>query len=293
MTFNLNTPIERVKLPLYNQYGIEVFIKRDDLIHPFISGNKWRKLKYNMLFMQQNGFRKLATFGGAFSNHLIATACAGAIFGYKTLGIVRGNELSQQSNHILRLCYEYGMELRFVSRSEYADKEAIANQLVEEGYFVVPEGGDNDLGIQGCEEILPETTMEFNHVFVPVGTATTLIGVVNSSSTHCIVHGIAALSEADYLAQKIKSKTNRNNWILHTRFSRGGFGKFDDELLRSNLAFTRQTGVLLDPVYTGKMIWASNHLIKEKSIKRGEKVLLIHTGGLTGLLSDKWLKMNL
>ncbi len=265
-------------------------MKRDDQIHPFISGNKWRKLTYNLAEAQALRKTRIATFGGAFSNHLVATACACATHGLSSLGIVRGDELNTSSNYVLRLCKEFGMELRFVSREIYSTKAEMYDELNKE-YYVLPEGGDNALGVKGCEEILPEK-QTFDHVFVAVGTGTTLSGIIKSAPQQTQVHGIAALKDASYLEDTIRSYTSNTNWKLHTDFALGGFGKFDKNLLEFNRQFASETGVLLDPVYTGKMMSAVYQLVQRGVVKSKQSVLCIHTGGMTGVLTEKWLQMG-
>ncbi|MBI1306569.1 MAG: pyridoxal-phosphate dependent enzyme [Bacteroidetes bacterium] len=281
--FNLNTPIQKVE---FSGFGteVEVFVKRDDMIHPFVSGNKWRKLKYNILEALESGKNTVRTYGGAYSNHLIATAVACAAYGLKSEGIVRGDELKETSNYVLRLCHEFGMELKFVSRSEYNLQEKNPDPDV----LVIPEGGANENGIRGCEEILNGVS-GFDRVMVAVGTGTTLRGIARSSIGNTKIHGFAAMGNGEYLRAEIPEWDNSKNF-LETRFSFGGFGKFDLEQLQFNRSFASETGILLDPVYTGKMFRGVSILIEAGEILPHERVLLIHTGGMTGVLSDKWLK---
>lgn len=290
--FRLSTPVEPVSTEFLRSGGVQVYLKRDDLIHPFVSGNKWRKLKYNIESVLQGMYTGVVTFGGAYSNHLIATACACASAGIPCIGLVRGDELNPTSNYVLRLCHEFGMELKFVSRQAYRDKEALAEDFSTRGYWVVPEGGANEEGVKGCEEILPEGNENWDHVVVAVGTATTFAGIIRSAEEQTVVHGIAALKGADYLMEMVSSYTDKTNWRLHTNYAQGGFGKFDNDLLAFNKQFASETGVLLDPVYTGKMMWALYNLIKRGEIGVGQKVLCIHTGGMTGVLNADWLKSS-
>jgi 1-aminocyclopropane-1-carboxylate deaminase len=289
---HIDTPIQRLSFRPFDELGIEVLMKRDDLIHPFISGNKWRKLKYNIRQAQTEGKLGILTVGGAYSNHLIATACACAFNGLKSVGIVRGEELNPHSNHVLRLCAEYGMELRFVRRSDYQNKEELYARHAGEDMFTVPEGGDNELGVQGCEEILPHD-LEADHIVVAVGTGTTMCGLINANGKQIKVHGIAALKGAEYLFPKIKSRTTNSNWDLHTNYAFGGFGKYNNDQLRFNQSFASETGILLDPVYTGKMMRSLPLMVANKHINPGQRVLCVHTGGLTGVLTSKWLSTSL
>lgn len=254
--FDLNTPIQ----DLYDYFGFRVYLKRDDLIHPFISGNKWRKLKYNILAAKRQGCSGIYTFGGAFSNHLIAVACASASTGLKSLGFVRGDELKEDSNFILRLCTEFGMELRFLSREDYRSRKSAFTADEIPGYYFIPEGGANQEGILGCEEIFstePEQ-LGVTDIVCSVGTATTFCGLIRSFAPKIRVHGVAAMREGKYLEDFIRKNCpdNPDNWILHDNFCRKGFGKSDPGLHHEMKRFSSSTGILLDPVYTGKMIMA-------------------------------------
>ncbi|MFT5723221.1 MAG: 1-aminocyclopropane-1-carboxylate deaminase [Bacteroidia bacterium] len=285
---NTKTPIQSITNPFFSDSGVDVFMKRDDLIHPFVSGNKWRKLKYNLQYYQETKADRLVTFGGAYSNHLIATAAACATSGIPCLGVVRGEELSVHSNYVLRLCHEFGMELKFISRSTYAEKKALYDNYSQQGFYVIPEGGDNTLGRKGCQEIV-EQYDTYDHIIVAVGTGTTFSGVIEGSKGLSQIHGICAVSGGGYLVESVKQNVSFDNWKLHTDYSFGGFGKFDGEQLVFNRQFTKASGILVDPIYTGKMLRALKDLMGIGEIKSGESVLTIHSGGLTGLLSEKWL----
>ncbi len=286
MKFDVYSPLEKVSTSFLNRFNVQLDIKRDDMIHPFISGNKWRKLKYNLLAYQSSGRSGILTYGGAFSNHLIATAAACAKFKIPCIGVVRGDELSERSNIVLRLCAEFGMELKFISRADYKLK------LYPEGNnYLIPEGGDNIEGVKGCEEIM--TGLDgYNHVFVSVGTSTTFKGVINGSKGIGHIHGVAALKGADYLKKGIAHDTFFDNWTLHSQFCGNGFGKYSEAEVKFNSKFATETGILLDPIYTGKSMKALYDLVSEGVIKPSERVLFIHTGGLTGVMSSKWLDVK-
>ncbi len=284
----LDTPVQQIHTEFIRSSKVEVFMKRDDLIHPFISGNKWRKLKYNIEAFKSQDKKMIVTFGGAFSNHLIATAAACAQQSISCLGIVRGDELNRNSNYVLRLCEEFGMKLQFVSRDEYRDKGLLEEKWKEKDCFVIPEGGDNENGRRGCEEIVPAYT-SYDHVVVSVGTGTTFSGIIQASNGCSHIHGMSAVGNGAYLNSVVNDYVQHSNWTLHTNYAYGGFGKCDKEQSDFNTRFTRETGILLDPVYTGKMIRGLYHMIEVGEIKSGERVLCIHTGGLTGLLSERWL----
>lgn len=283
--FNPGTPVQEV----FAFPGIELLVKRDDLIHPFISGNKWRKLKYNIKHAREGNYEGILTAGGAYSNHLVAVASACSMFGLCSKAIVRGDELNAHSNYVLRLCDEFGMQLEFVSRQTYEQLKAHGH---EPGYYFVPEGGANPEGILGCEEIFGNELIDLDvtDVVCAVGTATTLCGIIRSVSPHIRVHGIAALRNAGYLENTIREEVgNRDNWYLHTDYAGKGFGRADEKLYEIMKHFTRATGILLDPVYTAKVVAALPEL-NHSGLFQGKRVLMLHSGGLTGLLTEQWLK---
>lgn len=282
---NLKTPIERIELSEFSQAKVECYVKRDDLIHPFVSGNKWRKLKYNLEKAVGEKAREICTYGGAFSNHLVATAVATSAMGIKSKGIVRGDELSPQSNFVLRLCQEYGMELQFVARDMYQGVKHRSG--MDEGVYHIPEGGNNAEGIRGCAEMLTGVK-GFDHILVSVGTGATMQGIYAALEPKTNLHGILAVKSTEWSVQE-SDKIQKAGLHLHHRFSFGGFGNFDQEQLRFNQRFASETGILLDPVYTGKLMRALVQMVEEGYFSSDSRILAIHTGGLTGVLSNKWL----
>lgn len=189
---------------------IELYIKRDDLNHPLISGNKLRKLKYNLIEASEKGFSKIVTFGGAFSNHILATAAAGKEFGFETIGVIRGEELINQidDNPTLHEARNLGMKFYFVSREVYRNKnaEVFLKELEEKfgSFYLVPEGGTNELAIKGCEEILEEEDSSFDFVCCAVGTGGTISGIINASKTNQKILGFPAL-KGDFLYNDIRN----------------------------------------------------------------------------------------
>lgn len=287
--FDINSPIESLDFPLFNDKSLTVHIKRDDKIHPFISGNKWRKLKYILQSADRTGKTHLVTFGGAWSNHLLATACAGATFGFKTTGFVRGEPVS---NANLSLCKIYGMELRFVDRTAYRNKPLLYEQYAAQNpqaYFV-DEGGYSAEGARGCAEIIDELQHTYDHIFCAFGTATTIAGLYHGCANRGLntqLHGVAVLAGGDFAREAIGTlypnmQLDRLN--IHTDYHFGGYAKTKPMLNTFIKQFTAQTGILAEPVYTGKLFYGMFDLAQQGYFKTGDRVLAIHTGGLTGIL---------
>lgn len=274
-------------LPLQKN-GITVAIRREDLIHPFISGNKYRKLKYNLLQAKVENQMTLLTFGGAFSNHIAAVAFAGKEHNFKTIGIIRGDELRDkiQENPTLKFAQENGMQFDFVSRSDYSNKETpefIAQLKHKFGsFYMIPEGGTNDLAIKGCEEILTKEDSQFDYICCAVGTGGTISGLINASLPHQKVLGFPAL-KGDFLIEEIRKFAQNQNWKLSTEYHFGGYGKIDLELINFINNFNESNNVPLDPVYTSKMAFGVLDLIAKNYFPSNSKILLIHTGGLQGI----------
>ena len=269
--------------------GIELFIKREDKLHPIISGNKFRKLKYNIQEAKRLGHTTLLTFGGAFSNHILAVAGAGAEFGFKTIGIIRGEELESKINEnpTLAKTQELGMQFHFVSRTAYRDKESSSfiSFLCEKfgNFYLVPEGGTNDLAIKGCEEILTsEDKSYFTHIACAVGTGGTISGLINSSTEKQQLIGFSSLKGA-FLSEVIRNFVSKTNWSISDAYHFGGYGKVNDELIQFLNSFYSQTSIPLDPVYTGKMVFGVLDLIAKAYFPSNSKILMIHTGGLQGI----------
>ena len=287
MIFNLEKSINQ-RVFLSEDLGLELYIKRDDLIHSEISGNKYRKLKYNIIEAQKLGFETLLTFGGAFSNHIAATASVGKEFGFKTIGIIRGEELYDkvEANPTLKFAKTCGMQFKFVSRSDYREKttESFINNLKGEfgEFYHVPEGGTNTLAIRGCEEILSETDKEFDFICSSVGTGGTISGLINCSKHSQQVLGFPAL-KGDFLKNEIVKFAHQSNWQLVTNYHFDGYAKVAKELIDFINKFKENTNIPLDPVYTGKMMFGIFDLIDKGFFPIGSKILAIHTGGLQGI----------
>ena len=278
-------PTQKIKISNPN---FSLFIRREDLIHPFISGNKFRKLKYNLVQAKAENHHTLLTFGGAFSNHIAATAFAGKEYGFKTIGIIRGNELESKIliNPTLKFAQECGMQFKFVTREEYRHKteaDFIENLKHEFGdFYYVPEGGTNEFAVQGCEEILTQDDSQYDFVCSAVGTGGTISGIINSSFPHQKVLGFPAL-KGDFLNNEIRKFVHKENWELITDYHFGGYGKVNPELIAFVNQFYLENHVPLDPIYTGKMVFGVIDLISTNYFPENSKILLIHTGGLQGI----------
>ncbi|HET8738084.1 MAG TPA: pyridoxal-phosphate dependent enzyme [Pricia sp.] len=277
-----------VHLPLLAEKRISFSIKRDDLIHPVISGNKFRKLKYNLIEAKIRGCDTLLTFGGAYSNHIAATAYAGKMQGLKTIGVIRGEELSLQweANPTLKMASKQGMRFHFVSREDYCFKESpfALRKLREKfgAFYLLPEGGTNALAVKGCEEILSPSDATFDIICCAVGTGGTLAGIRNSAPEKQPILGFSAL-KGDFLREDIRKFANKGQWDLISDYHFGGYAKVTSELIDFVNGFKDTTGIPLDPIYTGKMVYGILDLIKKDCFLPGTKILAIHTGGLQGI----------
>ncbi|MFD1769831.1 1-aminocyclopropane-1-carboxylate deaminase/D-cysteine desulfhydrase [Sphingobacterium suaedae] len=287
LNFDFYSPEEEIHFPLYETRHVRVFVKRDDLIHPFISGNKWRKLKYPLHQAREQHKTLLVTFGGAWSNHLLATACAGAKFGFRTYGFVRGEDVE---NPVLAMCRLYGMKLHFVDRTTYRDKQNLVNTYFSDdpSAFFIDEGGYSALGARGCAEIVHELRRPYDYCFCAGGTGTTLAGLalgIQERNLSTQLHGVPVLKGADFLAKEIAHLSeNSLPPTLHLNYHFGGYAKTKPALIAFIQAFVRHTGILIEPTYSGKLFFAVHDLIEQGKIPSGSNILLIHTGGLTGVL---------
>ncbi len=256
------------------------------MIHPFISGNKWRKLKYILLEAEKLNQKHLVTFGGAHSNHLLATACAAAKFGFLSTGIVRGEDLE---NDTLLLCRLFGMQLIFVDRESYRDKQNLFKKhfVHDPDAHFIDEGGSGGLAAIGCSELIDELKEVYDHLFCAAGTGTTAAGILlglQKNSVPTKMHIIPVLKGADFLKQEIKNLAQGAPFEFHPDYHFGGYAKTSDELLTFIKNFASSTGILIDPVYTGKMFFSIYDLISKDYFARGSKILAVHTGGITGIL---------
>ena len=290
MSFFNNIKTENIHLDFPNlNKNIKIYIKREDLIHPVISGNKFRKLKYNLNELKNKNKSLLITFGGAFSNHLLAVAYLGKVEGIKTLAIVRGEELINfKLNATLQKCSDFGMNFDFISREKYRDRNKRDFILELEHKFknsyIIPEGGTNMLGVKGCEEILTVHDKEFfDVVCVPVGSGGTFSGLINSSSKHQKILGFSALKNSN-IKEVINKFVIKNNWELFDDSFFGGYAKFNKELINFINQFYKDYNIKLDSIYNAKMILRIIDLIDKNNWTYGENILIINTGGTQSAL---------
>lgn len=279
--------------------SISISIKREDLLHPIISGNKFRKLKYNLKEAIKQKKSKLLTFGGAFSNHILAVAAAGKEAGFETIGIIRGDELEDKvlENPTLFKAQKLGMKFKFVDREMYRNKNEIdfrrRLEFEFQDFYLLPEGGTNELAIQGCEEILTDLDNDFDFICCSVGTGGTISGIINCSKESQQVLGFPALC-GDFLKEDIRKFATKSNWNLIPDYDFGGYAKVSDELIRFMNDFYSKYNILLDPIYTGKMMFGVMDLIEKDFFPKNSRILVIHTGGLQGIagINAKLRKIN-
>ena len=287
------------------RFGLDLYLKREDLIHPLVSGNKFRKLKYNLQQAKEQSKKTILTFGGAFSNHILATSAAAKLNDLNSIGIIRGEELGGENlektlseNETLRNAKAMGMQLHFIDRESYRDKEntlfieRLKNKFGD--FYLVPEGGTNNFAIKGCEEILTKEDENFDVICCPVGTGGTIAGIINSSSDHQKILGFSAL-KGDFLKEEVASHVKKNNWEIIIDYHFGGYDKVDKGLIDFINKFKSEYNVLLDPIYTGKMMYGILDMVEKGEFSKNTRILAIHTGGLQGIsgINKKLVRKNL
>lgn len=287
--------IQEIKDDLLQSKKINLFVKREDLNHPTIQGNKFRKLKYNLEAAKSEGKTSLLTFGGAFSNHIYATAAAGQAFDFQTIGVIRGERI-EPLNPTLAFAEANGMHLHFISRSAYRNKndEGFINDLKQQfgDFYLIPEGGSNELAVKGCIEIVTDMEMNFDYICSPIGTGGTLAGLILGTENKGKVLGFPALKGGDFLKNDIEILLKKalksdniptENWQIITDYHFGGYAKFKPELVEFINNFKQKHGIPLEPIYTGKMLFGIFDLIKKDYFKPDTTIIAIHTGGLQGI----------
>ncbi len=285
---NRAVPSEKIDLSTFGIHGFSLQVKREDLLHPHVSGNKFRKLKYNIEAVQLQEQDTLLTFGGAFSNHIAAVAAVGKEMGMKTIGVIRGEELKEKINQnpTLSFAQNCGMQLHFVSREVYRAKENVTfttNLRRDFGdFYLLPEGGTNSLAVKGCTEIIGTEDMDYDFVCVSVGTGGTMAGIVKASREDQTILGFSAL-KGIFQSAEILKYTSKTNFQIIDSYCFGGYGKIDVELVRFINKFKNRTQISLDPVYTGKMMYGILDLMKKGFFNENSRILAIHSGGLQGI----------
>lgn len=285
---------------LLNDYGINLYLLRIDLIHPIIGGNKLFKLKYNLEEAKKQNKKTLITFGGAFSNHIAATAAAGKELGFKTIGIIRGEEYPEL-NPTLKFAVECGMQLKYISREAYRKKNTLEfiHSLDQqfENYYLIPEGGSNELGVLGCKEIIQHINIHFDHICCACGTGVTLSGILLSLKKDQSAIGFQSLKAKGYIKKEVEKwlghfDSYTTNWHVEEEYHFGGYAKTKTELIDFTDHFEKNNAVPLDNIYTGKMLFGIYDLIKKGVFKKGSTIIAIHTGGLQGNAGYDYLKSN-
>ena len=293
-----NIPLQKVEECFLSDKNIELYILREDLIHPEISGNKWRKLKYNLKAAKENGCSQLLTFGGAFSNHIAATAAAGKEFGIKTIGIIRGEE-TLPLNSTLQLAKENGMIFKYISREQYREDNKYESSFIDElenefgQFYMVPEGGSNALAIKGCTEIINNINLDFDVITVGCGTGGTISGLIAALDNTKQILGFPALKGGEFLRDDIEDllteyeaelneQAKNTNYQLICDYHFGGFAKVKPNLIGFIREFKSKHNILLDFIYTGKMLFGLYDMIQNSDDWNNKKIIAIHTGGLQG-----------
>jgi 1-aminocyclopropane-1-carboxylate deaminase len=288
-----STPIQEIHHAALENAGIRLLVKREDLNHPEISGNKWWKLKYNLEEALKLKKEKILTFGGAYSNHIYATAAAAKENNISSIGLIRGEE-TLPLNPTLQFAKQKGMSIHYISREAYRLKDTteFQNELKSQhgDFYLIPEGGTNALAVKGCVEFVEDElqSIDFDYLILPVGTGGTMAGLICGFGEEKEIIGIPVLKNGEFLKAEIEklvhnfSHRSYGNWSLHTSYHHGGYAKVTKELLGFVTAMKEKHNLPLDTVYTGKLMWAVMHEAEQGKFRRGTTVLALHTGGLQG-----------
>ena len=274
---------EEISIPLFEEKEVRIFIKRIDKLHPFVSGNKWFKLKYNLIEARKQGYETLLTYGGAYSNHIAATAFAAKDNGFKSIGIIRG-ERYLPLNPTLKFAEDNGMVLQYVNRNDYREKKTDFLEQFKVNYgdfYLIPEGGSNELAIEGTSEIL-DVNDTHDFVCCPVGTGGTIAGIINASTDNQTVVGFPAIKGFDVLKNDILGCVKSSNYKFINNYVGNGYAKVNERLVKFINEFNIIHDIPLDAIYTGKMMMGIFDLVVNDYFPRGSSILAIHTGGLQG-----------
>lgn len=285
---NREVEINEIFLPVIKEQKVQLFLQRDDLLHPNVSGNKWRKLKYGLGNFDRNKYKGVLSFGGAFSNHLTATSAACKILGIPFVAVIRG-EKPDIFNASLKMLEENGDVLIWISRSRFKElrQKKWPNPFEDKfnDFLIIPEGGSGKLAIKACEDISDTWNGNYDFACCSIGTGTTFSGMVRGLDNDTIAMGFVMLKDQNYLNEDIKNliEPSKNEYYLDRNYHFGGFGKTSDELIQFMNEFYEQTKIKLDPIYTGKLIFGLIDKIKKGDFPMGSKIIAIHTGGIQGI----------
>lgn len=288
---HFSVPLQQIDTEFIRSFNIRLYIYRLDQNHQHISGNKMFKLHYNLCEAREKNKTSILTFGGAFSNHIAAAAAACKESGLHAIGIIRGEE-HPELNATLKFARSCGMELHYVSRTLYQNKkelyEYVEREFGERGYYLIPEGGANELGVLGCKEIISNIPVDFDVICCPCGTGTTLSGIILSIKEHQYALGFQVLKAKGYMHNEVVNwlehfSSVKQNWTINEDHHFGGYAKSTSELAEFIRQFEKENGIPLDPVYTGKMIFGLYDMIQKGDFKKGQTIIAVHTGGLQGI----------
>ena len=287
MNFKLPSKIKELKLNINNSNNIKLFIKREDLIHDIVSGNKWRKLNYNFKYIKEKKIKKILSFGGAYSNHLHALSWLAKKNNIKSFGLVRGCKLSIE-NPTLSFCKKNKMDLFFLNRSTYRNNKynnPIFKKIIKskENVFVIPEGGFNEFGIKGCEEIMNEVNEHYDIICCSIGSGCTAVGIIKSLKFDQSFLGFSSFKNNAQIKNIISEKVKTMNWEINSEYNFGGFGQVNDDLKKFIKDFKNTYAIMLDPIYTSKLFFGLFDMISKNKLPKDSRILALHTGGLQGL----------
>ena len=281
------TPVQEIKDPILDRAGVRLLIKREDLNHPLISGNKWWKLKYNLAEAKRQNHKTLLTFGGAYSNHIFATAAAADESGFESIGIIRGEE-TLPLNETLSFTKMKGMQLHYVSREAYRNKsnpefiDTLRDRFGD--FYLIPEGGTNQFAVDGVTEFARTLGDDFDYVCTPVGTGGTLAGLISGLPADKTILGFSSLKGGEFLKQEVNLwlTAPSNNWSIVTDYHFGGYAKITSDLIAFQGKLVVDQHILFDLIYGSKMMFGIFNLIENNFFRAGSTILAIHTGGLQG-----------
>lgn len=292
LNLRVPSPLTQIKDDLLEQKRVQLFIKRDDLIHPDIQGNKWRKLKYNLIKAKSRNYETLLSFGGAYSNHIHATAAAGHLLGFNTIGLIRGEE-TLPLNPTLQDAVNWGMQIHYLNRTEYRTKNTteFIHQLKQKygNFYLIPEGGSNLDALTGCREIIDELDTDYDVICCACGTGATLAGLISGLNNRTKAIGFQILQGANYITEEVNKFladiefTTHIDWHINAQYTFGGYARISQQLMEFIQKFHITHNIQLDPVYTGKMLFGLYDLIRQNHFNPGTKIIAIHTGGIQGL----------